>query len=367
MRDISTDKTEQYWGKKYDVFWLPKAQKPGSARHASALLPARGGDDKEAGGAAGDDSDADKRSSMVRGDTDVADHGEAGRELPDSAEGSRLAWMAEKYGDVAALPGIRRDLWRLPSFAPAILPRLDYWFWIALHALGLGVLAVRRRHAHLLLLVLPLALVVTANVVGFWPMGAFRTNLFLIVYSIGIAATGVDEVAKGSALRPVAVGALLLLLHALPSLAFGFDWHGRKQTWTRGFPVLELLTELKQQRLQQLQLDPNRKPALILRDLGTYVPLNYYLEHHPAARSEYKAFFETNFRQKKVRGARTRLPSELRRRLRGKAQPLWVVVSRDLDAVEDILKQEAKVLTMTRYTDGSLIALVAPKAYQRTW
>ena len=122
--------TEQFWGKKYDVFYLPNARQPHRAL-------------------------------------------------------GRLRWLARKYCDLAAFPGSHGNPSRKGDFAvgetPHKLAEVGSYAWLSLHGLGLLTLLVYRRQ-WLLLLTGPLLASMAFNALSLWPFGAFRSNVFLLAY-----------------------------------------------------------------------------------------------------------------------------------------------------------------------------------------
>jgi 4-amino-4-deoxy-L-arabinose transferase-like glycosyltransferase len=145
---------------------------------------------------------------------------------------SNLGWTVRKWLDLAAFPGMRRDLWaaRGPLSASAVefLRHIDYGVWVLLHVIALGVIAVGRRLREALLLLLPLVLLCIFNLLRFWPFGVFRTNLFALVYTASLAALALDVGLRQVAQLFDLVPATLLVV--MPLLGFERDWHKRKET-----------------------------------------------------------------------------------------------------------------------------------------
>jgi hypothetical protein len=91
---------------------------------------------------------------------------------------------------------------------------------------GIAALVYRKRFWHLTLLLAPLLVMAGFNYLGFWPLGAFRTNLFAMAYFAALAAA-VFESTSG---ERVAMWELLpaALLVVLPFLTLGRSNHSRK-------------------------------------------------------------------------------------------------------------------------------------------
>jgi hypothetical protein len=340
LRDLTTDEDEHYWSEKYDVFYTPKvAQKRAAAAQAAAQ----------------------------KGD------GEDDEVIAKPVAQTRASWLLEKSGDVAGLPGLRRERWRPPehltSFA-AHLASVERLFWIALHVVAIGWWAARRRLEEVLLFVMPLFVVVVCNILGQWPLGAFRTNLFLCVYTIIIAVCGLDFLISpgadaGSVTTPRRAApwlgaAAVLTMTVIPGFAFGFDWHRRKQTWTRHHQERQLLAWLRQQREERSRTDPNREPDLLLMDAHTFPSHNFYLDFHPELGPQYRAFFKTHFKQVDQWGLDTRIKRDLKNHLAANRNPIWVVVSKRsaMDAVRRTIARQADILLEHRLGPDHLVMLV---------
>jgi hypothetical protein len=294
------DRTESYWGKKYDVFY---------------------------------------RSSEER---------------------SRVDWTVDKYADMAALIGLRRQLWsdygRLPVRIAQELGSLERWLWIALY--GCGVVALwRRRAGELLLLVAPLGVLVLLNALGKWPLGAFRTNLFTAVYLFPVPFMGLQLLSDQSRTLGRALTAMVVVLSVAPGFLFGFDWHGHKRTWTRDHHQREVIERIYELRRQQLAKTPNLPRARLVLDLHTYESHEYYLNVHPEFSAKYRKFFQANFIQDNV-GSNT-LVSRAKQRLRG-SEPVWMVASKtsSSEAIEDLAKSGVEVLARERIADQHLILIL---------
>jgi hypothetical protein len=218
------EKTADYWGKKYDVFYVPNAE-PGT---------------------------------------------------------SRLGWTNARLGDMAAMPGMRRELWdtaKLPDAALTELKEADVDVWRVLVVLGIGVLLYRQRRREALLLLAPLACMVAFNGLGAWPLGAFRTNLFVLLYTAGLAAGAFERRSQELAARDlVPVGALVLA----PFLMLAPSLHANKPSSMAGDSSFReamqtLLT------LQQGDGDEASRPMLVL-DNASCAPWRYYTQFHPRRR-----------------------------------------------------------------------------------
>jgi hypothetical protein len=189
----------------------------------------------------------------------------------------RWHWTLRKYLDIAAFPGERRERWHLVSFlrtsATRTLATLFGVLWVCLHVAGVARLVHRRRWAALTLLLTPLVTLIVFNRLGFWPLGTFRTNLFVLAYSASLASFGV-QAWPWLARREFAPLSCAVLL---PLFAFERDWHAHKM-WgghESGFSGLA-------ETLVALQGPHHRKPPdpLVL-DEQSCVVFDYYLKLQP--------------------------------------------------------------------------------------
>lgn len=323
LRGLGSEKSENYWGKKYDVFYQPPRPPP----------------------AAGEDDDEDD-SQAVEADA-----------------GSRVDWIVRKYADLVATPGLRREIWEPDRSVPRPLTRelasIDRWFWVLLHCVGIGALLLRRRYEDLLLLTLPLACAVACNAVGLWPFGAFRTNLFLCFYVLVIAAVGIDEFASGHTVRSLLLSVVLALTNVAPGFAFGFDWHAEKHIWTRNHRERELLETLRAERERDLKADPSSPPAPLLLDPQTFMSHDFYLDVHPETRAKHRAFFRKHFKQENFWKFPRRVQRELKSRL-ATGRPVFIVVSRrrDMDTVRNYAERVAEIVLEERIGDDHLVLRV---------
>ena len=145
-------------------------------------------------------------------------------------DAGRLQWTLRKYADIAAFPGERREHWHLVSFlssktthaAAALFGAL----WVTLHVAGIVGLLRQRRWTALTLSATTLVVLIVFNQLRFWPFGTFRTNLFVLGYSVILAAFGVDAWRRVARLGVAPVLCVVLL----PLVVFERDWHAHK-TW----------------------------------------------------------------------------------------------------------------------------------------
>jgi hypothetical protein len=182
---------------------------------------------------------------------------------------TRLGWTSAKYAELAAVPGIGRELWRTERVTPQALARAkqaDWALWGALHLAGLAWLARRRRFAELAVLWSPLLLVTLFNLAGRWPAGAFRTNTFYVPFAILLVGFGFEWLSLLPArLRYLAPGCFGLLL--LPTLYFKPGLRD-KGLWAKPGEFTEAL--------QLLPDKPRKNQRKLIMDFESCRPWDYY-------------------------------------------------------------------------------------------
>ena len=279
---------------------------------------------------------------------------------------TQVSWTTTKYLDMAAVPGLQRRLWKLPPGLDGSrgdeLRAGDRLVWIALHLLALVMLIRRKRFEELLVLWAPLVVMTAFNVAAKWPLGAFRTNLFMVPHAILLASLGVAELASGSRRKwPVLVAASLFFV--VPTLAFGFDGAAQKRIWTAHSDFRSMLSRLRSLREEELRKNPDAPRQTIIAETFSAHSYRYYLGRHPEMRAKHRDFFKENFRLVPVWGKPDSLRKRLASALRRSKRPVWVMVSkrRDIEPVLDGAKRVGRVVYEERFADSNLLLRVARK------
>jgi hypothetical protein len=229
-----------------------------------------------------------------------------------------LSWSLERYRDMTGLPGIRRDFWQEGGFTfeqRQELRTADRVIWLALHLMGLMVIAWRRRWREGLLLVVPLLVMWAFNAVGFWPMGAFRTNVFTVVYMSAIAAMAFD-VPGDRRLRWFAVLPTVALVF-LPIAVFERVWHSRKQAFTYDSKFPQILERL-------VKIAEKSESAELLLDRRSCDPWRFYTQFHPEVSAKYTPSLEGSYDAHCIKNDAT-IPDELTRRATTR-DAVWIIL-----------------------------------------
>jgi hypothetical protein len=204
---------------------------------------------------------------------------------------SYAAWLLERHTGMAAFPGFRAKFWQaswLSERQVGLLRSVDATVWLCLHVLGIVVL-LGWRQKRALLLVLPVVVLWTFNFLRLWPIGAFRTNLFVVGYVSAIACTALDgPLGVFGRLRDV-VPALLLVV--APFLLFDRDWNAHKHALTHSSEFPRLLKGLL--RAKAATDGPGREPLVL--DRRSCDPFRYYTEFHPTVSKQVGAALRRSF------------------------------------------------------------------------
>lgn len=109
----------------------------------------------------------------------------------DDASG-RAGWLAEQTWDLARFPG------RLEA-AYGSVETSELVFGTLLGLLvGFGIFTISRKRdwTSAVLWLSPWLVVLAVHLVGIWPYGVFRTNLFFLLYPLGLSLVGFDEAVR---------------------------------------------------------------------------------------------------------------------------------------------------------------------------
>lgn len=267
--------------------------------------------------------------------------------LEGRSAGTLWSWTLAKLGELAAMPGTRRELWPehhlLPAAVVEQLQSIDGKLWICLNALGLVALVARRRLVPLLLLGTPLLVFTAFGILGYWPYGYFRTNLFALLYSAAFAAAAFDlPVPRATSASRLFSGLPALALVVLPLLVFERDWHRLKEsTITGNYPIHEIFSTLLE---FQGRRPSDGEPDVLVIDLDGCQLWELYTQRHPdyaelGKELERRFTLECSHRK---RGSSFSY-GQRRRRHRDKSR-VWYVLTRRLDEFPTDLPDDLEVI-----------------------
>jgi len=252
----------------------------------------------------------------------------------------RLRWTFSKVGEMLAMPGARRESFHSKHLSVSTiraLQQIDYRVWCALGILGLLAIAYRRDHLKALCLVLPLVTLLVCNHVGIWPLGAFRTNLFVLFYAAGLATTAIDAaLSRSQALELLPASCLVLL----PFVSLGWSHHSLKTSSVTSSSSFILAMS----RLAAIEPSAGKSPAPVVLALDNMsCPIwHYYTEYHPKHRRY--ARLTRPFRARCTRDL-PQLAEVLRHGLKHPPGVAYVLASRsqDMDAAATELPSDLRI------------------------
>jgi hypothetical protein len=154
---------------------------------------------------------------------------------------------------------------------------MGHYVWLVLHVAGIVSMIWRKRFREATLLLLPLGVLIAFNFGGYWPLGAFRTNLFLVGNTAAIAAMAFDETTPRRTPIGATVPATILIVVPLLFFENGLPPTKRALTFVSEFPtIVEYLAKYAPE-------PPGPRQHLIL-GRGTCFSWKYYLRYYPKTR-----------------------------------------------------------------------------------
>jgi hypothetical protein len=271
-------------------------------------------------------------------------------------QGSYLAWLGQKLGDVLAMPGMRREHWESVAIPETPLPldaAIDRGLWIGLALVGTVVLFRRRRLHELLLLLGTLGVLTLFNAIGRWPYGAFRTNLFLLAYVTPLAAVAFDWRWRRSQSRWLApIPALALVV--LPFFVLNEHFHAYKSSFTATSYFPEIIDHL----LRQQGKDYAKGPELLLMDTRSCADWRYYVRYHPRMAPRRFELENERFRLKCGKSTRKLLLIAASKLNRG--ERMWGVATgeRQREELDSRLGRGLRTISELRFSDRQIALAV---------
>jgi hypothetical protein len=222
-----------------------------------------------------------------------------------------LTWYAQKTWSLMSLPGALEGM---PAYTRPL-------FGIA-YAGGVAVMLAARRQRELALLCAPLVAAALANLLGYWPYGAFRANLFLIPGALLVIGQGLDWLAAERRARFVAHALLVGVLVAAVSVDPASYHTKLSKHWAAAPQLTQVLEEIDRRRRR----GPDTLTNVILADWHSWRPISYYLRDYPGLRDHSRLvrgpLGDTASLESQVAQEFKRARRELR------STRLWIVVTR---------------------------------------
>ena len=186
------------------------------------------------------------------------------------------------------------------------------------------------------------------NWLGFWPFGAFRTNLFVLAYATPLAALALESFRSLERYELVPVLAAVLL----PLVVFERDWHAHKR-WAGESEFFDLSKTLV--ALQGPDTGAEAEP-LMLDDYSCKV-FSFYLTLHP----DYRAF-RRNFNHRFARSCKPGREALDDAEQAASEHRVWLVLSnpRDSTATRRQLADISNLLEYREMYGGELLLELGP-------
>lgn len=274
--------------------------------------------------------------------------------------GTKTDWVVRRYADMVETPALRRELWDTHHFSQRTVEELGALYgelFLFLHAVGIVVVLRGKRWREGVLFVLPLAVMLTFNLLGFWPLGPFRSNLFTLVHIAALAGFAIDREAKKARFGDLAPAALAIFL---PLFVFERGWHRTKETLSVTTPSLfpDALRELI--RLQGPR-DPGQKESLVT-DAWSCPMYRYYTKYHPV----YSKTLAPELNRRFDLNCRTQIPKMLsttRSALRDSQDRAWLIVSsaKFIDKLDNSWPHDLHQFASSRVGEGLHLILGVEK------
>lgn len=232
-----------------------------------------------------------------------------------------IAWYAQKSWALLTLPGGLDGV-------PVVLRS---WFAIAV-AGGVAVLVAGKRYREIALLGAPVLVVALANLLGYWPFGSFRANLFLIPGLLLIGGHSLDWLGQRPGGRLAAYAVVALVLSAILSVDQRTYAMKSATHWAPSPQLTDVLDDIDRRGAGSID-----SSDVIVADWHSWRPISFYLRDYPRLR-EHATLIRGPLADA---GEFERLVEvQLERALRdSRPTRLWVVITR-LDPHAAILSSE---------------------------
>jgi hypothetical protein len=201
-----------------------------------------------------------------------------------------IAWTAEKFIELSYWIGKPYAAWQ-SGWLLGVLPQL---LMAAAFAFGLIIMAIKRDFYFFLLFASPIFVVIIFNVLGYWPWGLFRTNLFLFIYFLFVSfyawETCINFFQHRSTRSKMCVITVMILL-LLARLPFPVDVYAYKVLGAGSNSEMPQLLNVLVQSSQKEGSNEKCQKGRIGVDGHSLGQIHYYLNIHP----QWKKHFEQSF------------------------------------------------------------------------
>jgi hypothetical protein len=209
-----------------------------------------------------------------------------------------VSWLLEKTWAVATFPAHLESFWLDPTVVEV--------FWTlqgVLCAVGVVLIGASRRWDWSALWLSPWMVTVAFNLLGWWPYGVFRSNLFLLAYSLLVSLAALDGLwrwgmARATSTRPawgwpVPVFCALFVLAFLP-FDLSYFAKGKGSAFAANCHVRHAFEVIYEAEHDEA---PPEKPRRFIMDIHASYPFDYYRNVHPVTSEKYKEFLRERYRK----------------------------------------------------------------------
>lgn len=236
-------------------------------------------------------------------------------------------WLLKKTAQLAQFPaqldsGLLREGFGLQ--APL------NWLHVAVALIGGIALFGKRRYTRLLLCVGPWATMLLLGALGKWPYGVFRTNLFVLSFTLFSCLSGVEQLAALLSRVRIArhVGAALLSAYALVVFPYQSSAFATKPD---SFAVtssvrqaLEIIIQEEERRPTKSRASKRRRRRLLM-DKHACAEYRYYVKEHAVYRKRLGPFYRSRVRTQCLGLNTGSVRAEVRKRL---TRDFWLLTGK---------------------------------------
>lgn len=271
----------------------------------------------------------------------------------------KLEWLAVKYYELVNFSSnISTALYGYPN-VKLILSVV----FVVLHLIGIASFIHKKNYTHLLLFFAPIALVVFVNVIGYWPFGPFRTNIFLLLYFSIVTVIGIKSLAecKYKLIRIMTIATTIVVAFGSFSMfVYRHDYtvkpyySGAMQSNVR--EAIEFIVDNEKLTLSASKF--RAEEVKVIAGWHAYVSLKHYLEHDSRSYI-YNDFFQKNNIHLENVDVKALIPAlrNLEFLPNGRGRDMWFVLEEPywINQLELILNQVPdRVLCVKKFSYGTI-------------
>ncbi len=211
---------------------------------------------------------------------------------------NHVKWFIKKYAELIWASGRAEVMWDFFPIKYDVSSRISFLtdtvndiiinvVLLITHSIGLAYLIFKKKIKYLLIFVLPVILVIFFNLLGTWPFGPFRTNLFLFCYFLIISLYGIDVIINTANRRfNLYASVFMVIILILLQLPFKPEYYKVKKG--NRPDIKSILNTISDMGPLSQGKSLNKQPRVIIAEDASYQPIKYYLESHSELSEKYK-------------------------------------------------------------------------------